>query len=469
VLKCGLAVSSMTGSGFAWGIASNAAVSVTGVTSGISVTPTIIPSTGQVQTIGNGSLLASIDPSTPPATAINPGATNIEVLRIKLSAQNEDMRLQRLALTGAMTDLSSISVYDGTTQIGSVGVLNPSVNSIYLSNPLIIPKGSSKVLSVRVNVFSTAQITRVIQIGLFEASAAGVSSGLLTTAPGGQLGNPFTVTSIVTPPPPTPITTLNPDHSSLSFSTNVGNSAIPSQILHFNPVPNQLVYWQAASSASWLSLGSSSGSGYGGLTTWVNSTVASLSPGTYTATISLTPRSDSPVPFATVNVPVTLTVIPSPPTPITPPTPTPATPPPPITASPTSITVLSPNGGETWTRGTNQTITWTGGTNASTVNIQIDDQNGVGGYLIAQDVPNTGSYTFSSFKDVYGGSFPNSTYKIKIYKYMSTYPQYYITGNGAAPFTITGTVAATGVGDQNLANTLSSIQTLLESMGKLLR
>lgn len=178
--------------------------------------------------------------------------------------------------------------------------------------------------------------------------------------------------------------------------------------------------------------------------------------GTYTVTITATPALGTPA-YKTF----TVTVTPPPPTPITPPTP-----PPPTTYSATSIAVVSPNGGETWTRGTNPTVTWMGGTNASTVNISIADQNGVGEYLIAQNVPNTGSYTFSAWTDVYGGSFPNSSYKVKIYKYMSTYPSYYIIGNGAAPFTITGSVVTA---DQNIANTLSAIQALLQSMGQTLR
>ena len=63
---------------------------------------------------------------------------------------------------------------------------------------------------------------------------------------------------------------------------------------------------------------------------------------------------------------------------------------------PQAITVTSPNGGETWAKGTTHDITWTDASNASAVRIFLlwEGPNGTRRLIIARNAPNTGSYSW---------------------------------------------------------------------------
>jgi len=76
-----------------------------------------------------------------------------------------------------------------------------------------------------------------------------------------------------------------------------------------------------------------------------------------------------------------------------------------------SITVTSPNGGETWTQGTMQKITWSAENILSSdmVDIKLYDSSGVNYTNIS--VTNTGYYTFGISQTA---SFPTGSYKIKL-------------------------------------------------------
>lgn len=67
------------------------------------------------------------------------------------------------------------------------------------------------------------------------------------------------------------------------------------------------------------------------------------------------------------------------------------------TPNPQSLTVTSPNGGEVWTKGNTYPITWTANDNSGTVNIWIlrVRNNLQQRHIIAQNVPNTGSYNWT--------------------------------------------------------------------------
>ena len=60
-----------------------------------------------------------------------------------------------------------------------------------------------------------------------------------------------------------------------------------------------------------------------------------------------------------------------------------------------SITVTSPNGGETWTTGTTQTITWTSTGSVGSVEIRYSKNNGKSWKMVVDSTPNTGSYLWT--------------------------------------------------------------------------
>jgi len=101
------------------------------------------------------------------------------------------------------------------------------------------------------------------------------------------------------------------------------------------------------------------------------------------------------------------------------------------------ITVLSPNGGETWEIGKSYTISWktTGLSSDPKVSILLEGvgtaDNSGEAYQLIETVNNTGSYTWTIPADIFGT--PNNTYKILIYKDTNSD----IQDRSNAPFSIT--------------------------------
>ena len=95
------------------------------------------------------------------------------------------------------------------------------------------------------------------------------------------------------------------------------------------------------------------------------------------------------------------------------PTPTPRPTPLPTLSSTSSITITSPNGGETWTAGTSKTITWSyTGSPGSTVKVEF--LKGGVPITLADSVPvgsgGKGSFTYS----IWSGQTPGTDYKVRI-------------------------------------------------------
>jgi len=141
-----------------------------------------------------------------------------------------------------------------------------------------------------------------------------------------------------------------------------------------------------------------------------------------------------------------------------------------------SVTVLSPNGGETWQQGSRQKITWQAPSSIPNVYITLHSTQlrwggeGAGGYIpvfstvIASSTANTGAYDW-----VVPASIPQGSYKVNVQAY-SPDVRNFISDDSDAPFSI---VAAGGVGQSapltQLANTLESVRALLEELSRLIR
>jgi hypothetical protein len=79
-------------------------------------------------------------------------------------------------------------------------------------------------------------------------------------------------------------------------------------------------------------------------------------------------------------------------------------------ATPASITVTSPNGGESWRRGSTHAITWTKAGSSQAANVKIELLRGTSATTIKSSTPNTGTYSWriSSSQTI------ASNYKIRI-------------------------------------------------------
>lgn len=155
-LKCNVA-SNATGT-FIFGITSGqiGAISATGVTSSNSVTPSGATGTGQTMTVASGSLVVSTDSSSPSYSVVAAGSTGNTAGVFKFRATNEGVNLNRLALkltSGSSSDLVSVSVWDGATQVGTaVFTGGNTVATSTFNTAVSLPKDTDKTLTVKVDL-----------------------------------------------------------------------------------------------------------------------------------------------------------------------------------------------------------------------------------------------------------------------------------------------------------------------------
>ena len=155
-LKCNV-TSAATGT-MSWGIQASPSISVSGVTSSNDVTETVTASVGQTMTIGSGSLVVSTDSSSPSYTVVASGSTGNTAGVLKFRATNEGVNLNRLGLkltSGSASDLVSVSIWDGATQVGTAVFTgsNTYATSTFAS-PVSLPKDADKTLTIKVDLAS---------------------------------------------------------------------------------------------------------------------------------------------------------------------------------------------------------------------------------------------------------------------------------------------------------------------------
>ncbi|MBI5816844.1 MAG: hypothetical protein HZB09_00245, partial [Candidatus Yonathbacteria bacterium] len=136
-----------------------AALTVTGVTSGSSVTATGSATTGAAQTIGTGSLVVSTSPSSPSYILAAAGSTGNIGAVLRFRATNEAVNLSRIGLkltntaSSSASDLVQVSIWDGATQVGTATFTgsNTAATST-LTSTVALPKDADKDLTVKVDL-----------------------------------------------------------------------------------------------------------------------------------------------------------------------------------------------------------------------------------------------------------------------------------------------------------------------------
>lgn len=152
-LKCNV-TSSATGT-MSWGIQASPSITVTGVTSSNDVTETVTAANGQTMTIASGSLVVSTDSSSPSYGVVAAGSTGTTAGVLKFRATNEGVNLNRLGLkltSGSASDLVSVSIWDGATQVGTAVFTGTSgYATSTFATPVSLPKDADKTLTIKVD------------------------------------------------------------------------------------------------------------------------------------------------------------------------------------------------------------------------------------------------------------------------------------------------------------------------------
>ena len=195
-LKCNV-VAGATGT-YSWGYDSGSTPTITGVTSGQSVSPTENDSAGQaIALTQNGTLTVTTNTSqSPAANAVASAGSAVTVGIMDFTAANEDIALTKLGLkltnataSTTVSDLSEITLWDGSTQVGSLVISTGTTGTSTITN-FTIPKGQSKSLTVKTVLTSIGTdlparqgtLMAVDLIGAGNAQGTGQASGVTITS-----------------------------------------------------------------------------------------------------------------------------------------------------------------------------------------------------------------------------------------------------------------------------------------------
>jgi hypothetical protein len=134
---------------------------------------------------------------------IAPGTQSAKIGSFSIQASAaEDVRVSTIALTWTSStatpssDLTNLSLWDGTTQIGTT-IGTPTGTTESFTTSWVIPKSSTKILDVKANTSSTAANVFVTNLAASSISGVGVNSGksLGATPSAGKAGQTITMTA----------------------------------------------------------------------------------------------------------------------------------------------------------------------------------------------------------------------------------------------------------------------------------
>ncbi len=162
-LKCNVSASANSNSVFQWGIAASPSITVTGVTSGNTVSSVVTSSNGQAMTVANGYLTVTTDPSSPSYAVVAGGTTGNVVGVYKIRASNDSVNLTTLGLkltntaSSSASDLVQVTVWDGATQVGSAvftGSNTVATSTLTLASPsgVLLTKDTDKLLTIKADL-----------------------------------------------------------------------------------------------------------------------------------------------------------------------------------------------------------------------------------------------------------------------------------------------------------------------------
>ncbi len=160
-LKCHIAPGTTANTGYSWGYDSSASPSITGLTSGQSVTPTENDYQGQQMiVVASGSFTVALDSSSPSYRVGIAGTTNNTVSTFRLTSTNEALTLTDFALvldavdtsnaSSSPQDVIKVTLWDDATKIGEAFFIGRNYQaSSTITGVFTVPKDGSKILTAK--------------------------------------------------------------------------------------------------------------------------------------------------------------------------------------------------------------------------------------------------------------------------------------------------------------------------------
>lgn len=206
-IKCNVSSGSDSSSTFQIGMGSTniAAVAVTGVTSGGTITATGSGSNGQVMTVASSATVAATAAATSvaqPALSLVPaGTAGVTIGYAKFTTANEGATIQKIGLTlvngnyptnstgasgssnSGVGDVTTAYLYNGATLLGSVTFTGSSQTATStLSTPLSIPNNGAVTVTIKadlapIGVGETGGIGDLVKVDPLNAQGVGAQSG----------------------------------------------------------------------------------------------------------------------------------------------------------------------------------------------------------------------------------------------------------------------------------------------------
>lgn len=151
-IRCNVSSSATSGETLQMGLGTEP--TLFGVNSGRTINANIVGSTGPTMTIATeGSFSVNLSPSSPSFTVTSP-IQNRTVTVLRFNATNEAVRLNQIGLelngTTTPADLQSVTLWDGSAQVGTAFFGNDNYATTTLNN-FVIPQFGEKELTIRAN------------------------------------------------------------------------------------------------------------------------------------------------------------------------------------------------------------------------------------------------------------------------------------------------------------------------------
>ncbi len=206
---CNLSSNSAGSDSVIWTLLGGASYSASGVTSGVSITPSVASlGASGTMTVANGSATVAVDASSPGYKLVAAGSTGVTNTVLKFHATNETLNLTDIGLSltnsgntlsgGAAgnggthrgaDDIVQAYIYNGGTLVGTAAFTGGGITATStLSTPVTLTKDADTLLTVKldlasIGVSSNGGIGDILRVDPLNFKATGASSGVTVSGP----------------------------------------------------------------------------------------------------------------------------------------------------------------------------------------------------------------------------------------------------------------------------------------------
>jgi len=207
---CNISSSANSDNTYKFGIRSSDSFSASGITSGVSITPSIANATsyGGIMSVSSGSATVAVDSSSPAYALKAAGSTGVTATVLKFHASNEALNLTKIGLTltnsgnsksqgaaansgtnGGSSDIVQAYIYNGSTLVGTAFFTGTNTTATStLSTPVALAKDADTLLTVKldlaqISVSAAGGIGDVVKVDPLNFEASGASSGSTIKGP----------------------------------------------------------------------------------------------------------------------------------------------------------------------------------------------------------------------------------------------------------------------------------------------